>query len=133
VDCTLVATLPDIRTDRDAPVELPPALLAKWAREGRREKEVAGLDAYFRRTGHPRAPRYYIIKWLTDWVREFGFDGYRVDTAKHFEETVSAELKREAALALAALPPAALQAAPPALKAGPAPLGYSARAPPFLA
>jgi alpha-amylase len=101
VDCNLVATLPDVRTDRDAPVELPPALLEKWASEGRREQEVAELDAFFRRTGYPRAPRYYVIKWLTDWVREFGFDGYRVDTAKHFEPAVSAELKREAETALA--------------------------------
>jgi alpha-amylase len=96
VDCTLVATLPDVRTDRDAPVELPQALLEKWAREGRRDQEVAGLDTFFRRTGYPRAPRYYFIKWLTDWVREFGFDGYRVDTAKHFGPTVSTELKQEA-------------------------------------
>jgi alpha-amylase len=101
VDCTLVATLPDIRTERDDPVALPPALLEKWESEGRREGEVAELDAYFARTGHPRAPRYYLIKWLTDWVRELGFDGYRVDTAKHFGESVSAELKREAELALA--------------------------------
>ncbi len=101
VDCTLVATLPDIRTERDEPVSLPPALLEKWEREGRREREVAELDAFFARTGHPRAPRYYLIKWLTDWVRELGFDGYRVDTAKHFGESVSAELKREAELALA--------------------------------
>ena len=101
VDCTLVATLPDIRTERDEPVSLPPALLEKWEREGRREREVAELDVFFARTGHPRAPRYYLIKWLTDWVRELGFDGYRVDTAKHFGESVSAELKREAELALA--------------------------------
>jgi alpha-amylase len=101
VDCTLVATLPDIRTDRDAPVELPRALLEKWAREGRRDQEVAGLDGFFRRAGYPRAPRYYLIKWLTDWVREFGFDGYRVDTAKHFGESVSADLKREAERAFA--------------------------------
>ena len=101
VDCTLVATLPDIRTERDEPVALPPPLLEKWEQEGRREREVAELDAYFARTGHPRAPRYYIIKWLTDWVREFGFDGYRIDTAKHFGETVATELKREAETALA--------------------------------
>jgi alpha-amylase len=102
VSCTLVKTLPDIRTDSDAEVAIPPALLEKWAREGRREQEVAELDAFFRRTGFPRAPRYYVIKWLTDWVREFGFDGYRVDTAKHFEESVSAELWNEADMALAA-------------------------------
>ena len=101
VDCTLVANLPDVRTERDDPVALPPALLEKWEREGRRDRELAGLEAFFARTGYPRAPRYYLIKWLTDWVREFGFDGYRVDTAKHFGETVSAELKREAVRAFA--------------------------------
>jgi alpha-amylase len=101
VDCTLVATLPDVRTERDEPVELPPALIEKWGREGRRDQELAELDAFFQRTGYPRAPRYYLIKWITDWVREFGFDGYRVDTAKHFGEAVSAELKREAVRAFA--------------------------------
>ncbi len=101
VDCTLVATLPDIRTDRDTPVELPPALLQKWTREGRRDRELAELESFFRRTGYPRAPRYYVMKWLTDWVRELGFDGYRLDTAKHFEPAVSDELKREAQDALA--------------------------------
>ena len=101
VDCALVRTLPDILTESDAPVELPPELVAKWRREGRLDREQASLDAFFRRTGYPRAPRFYVIKWLTDWVREFGFDGYRMDTAKHFGETVSAELKREAELAFA--------------------------------
>jgi len=101
VDCTLVATLPDVRTERDDPVDLPAALIEKWQREGRLNRERAELDAFFARTGYPRAPRYYLIKWLTDWVREFGFDGYRVDTAKHFGETVSGELKREAGRAFA--------------------------------
>ena len=101
VDCTLVTNLPDLRTERDDPVALPPALLEKWRREGRRDRELAELDAFFERTGYPRAPRHYLIKWLTDWVREFGFDGYRVDTAKHFGEVVSADLKREAEKAFA--------------------------------
>jgi alpha-amylase len=101
VDCTLVATLPDVRTDRDDPVELPPPLIDKWRREGRLETERASLDSFFRRTGRPRAPRWYMIKWLTDWVRRFGFDGYRIDTAKHFGETVSGELKVEAERAFA--------------------------------
>jgi alpha-amylase len=101
VTCTLVATLPDILTERNDPVELPPELIEKWRREGRLDQERSSLDAFFSRTGYPRAPRYYVIKWLTDWVREFGLDGYRVDTAKHFEEAVSAELKREAERAFA--------------------------------
>lgn len=101
VDCNLVPTLPDVRTESDAPVDLPPWLVEKWRREGRLEQERASLDSFFTRTGYPRAPRYYFIKWLTDWVREYGFDGYRMDTAKHFGETVSAELKREAGRAFA--------------------------------
>ncbi len=101
VDCTLVDNLPDILTERDDPVELPRLLIAKWEREARLEQELAELDAFFARTGYPRAPRYYVMKWLTDWVRELGLDGYRMDTAKHFEEAAAAELKQEAALAFA--------------------------------
>jgi alpha-amylase len=101
VDCTLVASLPDVLTDRDQPVDLPPVLIEKWKNEGRLDAERASLGSFFTRSGHPRAPRYYIIKWLTDWVREFGLDGYRVDTAKHFGESVSAELKLEAERAYA--------------------------------
>jgi alpha-amylase len=100
VHCML-ATLPDIRTDRDEPVELPALLVEKWRGEGRLAQEQAELDAFFARTGYPRAPKYYLIKWLTDWVRELGIDGYRVDTAKHFEEAVSVALKHEAERALA--------------------------------
>ncbi len=101
VDCNLVPTLPDVRTESNTPVALPPWLVDKWRAEGRLAAEQASLDSFFTRTGYPRAPRYYFIKWLTDWVREFGFDGYRMDTAKHFEESVSAELKHEADRALA--------------------------------
>jgi alpha-amylase len=101
VDCTLVDNLPDVLTDRDDPVELPQPLIEKWEREGRLDQEIAELDAFFARTAYPRAPRYYIMKWLTDWVRELGFDGYRVDTAKHFEEAISAELKEQAERAFA--------------------------------
>ena len=101
VECTLVANLPDVLTERDDPVELPQALVEKWRQEGRADQELSELGAFFRRTGYPRAPRFYIMKWLTDWVREVGFDGYRVDTSKHFGESVSAELKREAERAFA--------------------------------
>lgn len=94
--CLIVPALQDIRTESDAPVDLPPFLIEKWRAEGRLEREMAELDAFFQRTGHPRAPRYYIIKWLTDWVREYGVDGFRVDTAKHVDPQVWAELKAEA-------------------------------------
>lgn len=100
VTCTLVTHLADIRTESDEPVELPQFLLDKWEEEGRLDQEMKELDQFFTRTGYPRAPRFYIIKWLTDYIREFGVDGFRVDTAKHVEPSVWDELFKEAVLAL---------------------------------
>lgn len=91
VACTLVENLPDILTESDAEVELPPMLVEKWKKEGRYREEVASLDAFFKKTGYPRAPKYYIMKWLADYISEFGIDGYRVDTVKHTEEEVWAD------------------------------------------
>ena len=95
VTCTLVANLPDIRTESNENVDLPPQLVEKWKAEGRYEQEVKELDEFFERTGHPRAPRFYIMKWLTDYITEFGIDGYRVDTVKHTEAYVWNEFKVE--------------------------------------
>ncbi|WP_236250468.1 alpha-amylase family glycosyl hydrolase [Microbulbifer sp. ALW1] len=100
VQCALTDNLPDILTESEKPVELPPQLTEKWQREGRLTQEVAELDAFFERTGYPRAPKYYIVKWLTDWVREYGVDGFRVDTVKHVEPEIWAVLKKEASIAL---------------------------------
>ena len=97
--CTLVANLPDIYTEKDENVELPDALLAKWKQEGRLSYELDELQLFFERTGYPRAPRFYIIKWLTDYVNDLGIDGFRVDTVKHADEKAWAELYKEAAYA----------------------------------
>jgi alpha-amylase len=35
-----------------------------------------------------KTPRYYIIKWLTDYIADYGIDGYRADTVKHTEASV---------------------------------------------
>ncbi len=99
VTCTLVENLPDIRTESLEAVALPPQLLEKWQQEGRLEQETRSLEAFFQRTAYPRTPRYYIIKWLTDYIRKYGIDGYRLDTAKHIEEEVWSELGKEAQLA----------------------------------
>ena len=99
--CTLVENLPDVLTGSNEEVALPDHLIDKWKAEGRYEQEVAELDAFFERTGYPRVPRYYIIKWLTDYVREFGVDGFRVDTVKHLEESVWGELYEEVKIAFA--------------------------------
>ncbi|MEK6155649.1 alpha-amylase family glycosyl hydrolase [Flavobacteriaceae bacterium 3-367] len=94
--CTLVDNLPDIYTASDEAVELPDPLLAKWKAEGRLSAELDELQLFFERTGHPRAPRFYIIKWLTDYVNDLGIDGFRVDTVKHVDEQAWAELYQEA-------------------------------------
>ena len=98
-ECTLVANLPDILTESDEPVVLPDALLAKWKDEGRLSKELDELNLFFKRTGYPRAPRYYIIKWLTDYINDYGVDGFRVDTVKHVNENAWKDLHTEAAYA----------------------------------
>jgi len=95
VTCTLVKNLPDIKTEDNEMVELPPQLVEKWKSEGRYEQEIKELDAFFERTGYPRAARFYIIKWLTDYITEFGIDGYRADTVRHIEESVWDEFKKE--------------------------------------
>lgn len=95
VSCTLVENLPDIRTESNDDVGLPPQLEEKWKAEGRYDEEMAELDAFFERTGYPRAPRFYIIKWLTDYITDFGIDGYRADTVKHTEAFVWQEFKKE--------------------------------------
>ncbi|MCB0437016.1 MAG: alpha-amylase, partial [Mangrovimonas sp.] len=95
VSCTLVKNLPDVLTDSNDNVELPPQLVEKWKAEGRYDEEIAELNAFFERTGYPRAPRFYIIKWLTDYITEFGIDGYRVDTVKHTEPYVWQEFRTE--------------------------------------
>lgn len=97
--CTLVKNLPDVITDSDEPVELPDALLAKWKEEGRLSNELDELQVFFNRTGFPRSPRFYIIKWLTDYVNDLGIDGFRVDTAKHVDENTWISLYNEASYA----------------------------------
>ncbi len=95
VTCTLVKNLPDIKTESDEEVELPMYLVEKWKIEGRYDLEMKELGAFFERTGYPRAPRFYIIKWLTDYIKEFGIDGYRADTVRHIEESVWLEFQKE--------------------------------------
>lgn len=86
--CTLVANLPDVLTESNEPADLPQMLVQKWKKEGRYEAEMKSLDEFFARTGYPKAPKYYIMKWLADYVQEYGIDGYRVDTVKHTNEDV---------------------------------------------
>jgi alpha-amylase len=98
-ECTLVQNLPDILTESEKEVELPAFLIEKWKAEGRYKQEKKELDEFFKRTGYPRAPRYYIIKWLSDYVRKYGIDGYRADTVKHTNVAVWGEFKAQCNIA----------------------------------
>ncbi|MDE5778850.1 MAG: MucBP domain-containing protein, partial [Lachnospiraceae bacterium] len=93
--------LPDVVTESGASeVPTPPLLVNKWTKEGRLSQEQKELDDFFSKTGYKKQPRYYIIKWLTDWVREYGVDGFRCDTAKHVDLDAWKDLKTEADKAL---------------------------------
>jgi alpha-amylase len=82
-----LAYLPDFRTESAEAVKLPKFL-----------KEKADTKA----VDLPNTTvRGYLIKWLTDWVREYGIDGFRCDTVKHVEPAAWAQLKAEAQKALA--------------------------------
>ena len=94
INCTLVENLPDVKTESNENVALPLFLVEKWKKEGRYDQEVASLNAFFEKTGYPRAPKYYIMKWLADYITNFGIDGYRIDTAKHTTEDVWADFKK---------------------------------------
>ena len=100
VECTLVDNLPDIRTESTIEVKVPDVLVKKWQGEGKLSQETSELNNYFQLNKYPRYPFYYIVKWLADWVRKMGIDGFRVDTAKHTEAYVWSVLKKECEKAL---------------------------------
>ena len=95
-----LAGLPDFKTESMATVSVPAFLQEKWTREGRLSAENNKLNAYFSRTGQSRTARNHLIAWLSDWVREYGVDGFRCDTAKHVEKAAWGALKAECVQAL---------------------------------
>lgn len=78
--------LPDLKTESDEVTGLPNFYKNK--------KDTNAKDIQ-------RTPRQHLIAWLSDWVREYGVDGFRIDTAKHVEQAAWAELKESANQALA--------------------------------
>ena len=70
---------------------------------------AAGLPVFYRHKPDTAAreipgatTRDYLTHWLSQWVRDYGIDGFRVDTAKHVDKATLAQLKQQAAAALAA-------------------------------
>jgi alpha-amylase len=96
INCTLVDNLPDIRTEDHEDVELPQFLVEKWKSEGRLDQELKELNEWFEMTGYKRTATNHILKWLVDFIEEYGIDGYRVDTVKHTESYVWSNLWKAA-------------------------------------
>jgi alpha-amylase len=68
-----------------------------------RPAQLLSTQTRYPREGHPGLyPRDYLTHWLSQWVRDYGIDGFRVDTAKHVELAAWQQLKDQASQALAA-------------------------------
>lgn len=88
--------LPDIRSEvSDTNIGIAPVLKIKWEKENNssydkwRVPAVANVDWWnksgnWRQNQTARIVEYQAV-WLSAWVREFGIDGFRCDTAKHVE------------------------------------------------
>lgn len=82
-----LAYLPDFKTEADKPVGLPPLLKAK--------PDTKAVEL-------PNTPvRGYLVDWLTQWVKDYGIDGFRADTVKHVEPASWDALKKAGVAALA--------------------------------
>ncbi len=81
-----LAFLPDIKTESTTASGLPVFYKNKM------DTHAKAIDGY--------TPRDYLTHWLSQWVRDYGIDGFRVDTAKHVELPARQQLKTEASAAL---------------------------------
>ena len=82
-----LAFLPDLKTESTTPSGLPNFYQQK---PDTAAKVIPGYT-----------PRDYLTHWLSQWVRDYGIDGFRVDTAKHVEQAAWQQLKTQATAALA--------------------------------
>ena len=81
-----LAFLPDIKTESTTASGLPVFYKNKT------DTHAKVIDGF--------TPRDYLTHWLSQWVRDYGIDGFRVDTAKHVELPAWQQLKTEASAAL---------------------------------
>ena len=88
-----LAGLPDFKTESTSTVNIPTILQTKWKEEGRYDEEVAELKNYLSSNGYSMTVTNCISYWLSTWVREYGVDGFRCDTAKHVENSSWAVLE----------------------------------------
>ena len=85
--------LPDFRTEQTKNVTIPPILKTKWTQEGTYDQKLA-------KYGESNTVTGYLSTWLSEWVREYGVDGFRCDTAKHVDKASWNQLKQACVSAL---------------------------------
>lgn len=98
----LVDGLPDFLTESTGDPGIPPLMEIKWNKEStsKLSTEKSELDSFFSSYDIDKSVTGYLCKWLTDWVREYGVDGFRCDTAKHVNVTEWGKLKKAGSQAL---------------------------------
>lgn len=82
-----LAFLPDFRTEDASAASFPPFLNIKTDTQATPIEGATVTD--------------YLVEWHSRWVRDFGIDGFRCDTAKHVDFPVWAQLEASATEALA--------------------------------
>ena len=88
-----LASLPDFRTESTTNVSVPQILKTKWQSEGTYNQKMAKYNGL-------GTVSDYLTTWLSEWVEEYGVDGFRCDTAKHVELSSWNKLKTKCVTAL---------------------------------
>lgn len=85
--------LPDLMTESTKSVTVPPLLKTKWTQEGTYNQKIAEY-------GSTGTVSDYLTTWLAEWVKDYGVDGFRCDTAKHVDKPSWNKLKTKCVAAL---------------------------------
>ena len=97
------AGLPDFKTESGEKLGIPDVLQKKWTKEGRLSEKTAETKAMLSACGYSTdsaTVKQYLVAWLSNWVREYGVDGFRCDTAKHVGIDCWKDLKEQSKKAL---------------------------------
>ena len=88
-----VNDMPDFKTESTEIVGLPPFMAKKYSPEMATLYPYEGYSIVDMKEKANFTVRNYLVYWLSSWVKEFGIDGFRCDTAKHVEKAAWKELK----------------------------------------
>ena len=79
--------LPDFKTESTQTFsDVPQYLKTKWTKEGTYNTKMNELNATLQKYNlGSKTVRNCLVAWYTQWVEQYGIDGFRCDTAKHVE------------------------------------------------